>query len=140
MKIEKLDAGPFEKLYNRIVRTERAAVTIPVHMTTVGSQFLYMQILKNLSGVPGMPQPNTRGYMRSWRIMQIRIGPTAALSQVTTFHPAGARLEHGFQGVDSLGRQISQPARPHVAPAVKKTQEFFHQEMVTQNVRIWRQR
>ena len=32
-------------------------------------------------------------------------------------HPASARLEWGFHGVDSLGRRYNQGPRPHYGPA-----------------------
>lgn len=31
--------------------------------------------------------------------------------------PQARRLEHGFHGVDRLGRHVDQPARPHMRPA-----------------------
>ena len=35
---------------------------------------------------------------------------------IGTDEPYGARLEFGFQGVDSLGRRVSQGPRPHFTP------------------------
>lgn len=134
-----LDPRPVDKIIDRITRTQRVAATIPVEVTSRGAAFLYGQIRRNLQGVPGMPQPETYAYMRSWRIQRASIGPLSALFFVVTSHPAANRLERGFQGTDSMGRVVSQAPRPHIAPAVVLTRKAFHEDMVRMNIRIWRQ-
>lgn len=40
-------------------------------------------------------------------------------------HPASARLEWGFHGVDSLGRRYNQGPRPHYGPAADAIETPF---------------
>ena len=99
-----------------------------------GADQLLRDIKTNLSGVPGMPQPETRAYQNSWRQMQFRTGHRIVYSN----SEYGMRLEHGFHGTDSLGRNVSQHARPHIAPAVAKFRKDFPEEIRKAVQQEWR--
>jgi hypothetical protein len=56
-------------------------------------------------------------------------GERAIEADVYTNSVQGARLEHGFVGVDSLGRVYRQPAYPHFKPAADTIEKTFHPAM-----------
>lgn len=70
----------------------------------------------NASGRPG-PNVITGAYRNSWRAetRSLRYG---AICTLGTDLPYGRRLEFGFVGTDSLGRNYNQPPFPHVQPAL----------------------
>lgn len=74
------------------------------------------RIRGNASGRPG-PNVITGAYRNSWR-PQTRILPYGAVCTIGTDLPYGRRLEFGFTGTDSLGRNYNQPPFPHVQPAL----------------------
>ncbi len=88
-----------------------------VHEKT--NEFLLEEIRKNASGRPG-PDVVTGVYRDSWGISG---------DMVTTRHPAALRLEFGYVGVDSLGRDYNQPPFPHVRPALEAAQKFRAEAM-----------
>jgi hypothetical protein len=51
--------------------------------------------------------------------------PGAAIGEVGTNAPQGRRLELGFDGVDSLGREYHQLPYPHFGPALEETIPHF---------------
>jgi len=100
-------------------RFERAATRIgPAiargveHTGTLGQA----RIRGNASGRPG-PNVITGAYRNSWRTETRRL-PYGAQCTLGTDAPQGRRLEFGFVGADSLGRQYAQPPFPHVQPAL----------------------
>jgi hypothetical protein len=74
------------------------------------------RIRGNASGRPG-PNVITGGYRNSWRA-ETRGLPHGAACTIGTDLPFGRRLEFGFTGTDSLGRNYNQPPFPHVQPAL----------------------
>jgi hypothetical protein len=52
--------------------------------------------------------------------------------------PQTRRLEHGFIGVDSLGRHYYQPAFPHFGPASVEVRPKFVDAMTKVPVEAWR--
>lgn len=66
------------------------------------------------SGRPG-PRAQTGDYRRSITT-QMSITPTSIETRTETNKPQAYRLEHGFIGVDALGREYDQPALPHFGP------------------------
>lgn len=77
---------------------------------------LYMQITKNASARPG-PVIRTGRYVGSWFYTDPVTEGAKTSIMVYTYHPAAMRLEWGFVGTDSLGRNYAQPPYPHVRPA-----------------------
>ena len=74
------------------------------------------RIRGNASGRPG-PNVITGGYRNSWRA-ETRGLPYGAQCTIGTDLPFGRRLEFGFTGTDSIGRNYNQPPFPHVQPAL----------------------
>ena len=74
------------------------------------------RIRGNASGRPG-PNVITGAYRNSWRAETSRL-PHGALCTIGTDLPYGRRLEFGFTGTDSLGRNYAQPPFAHVQPAL----------------------
>lgn len=72
------------------------------------------------SGRPG-PEVQTGEYVASIGV-QTSGGGTSRSVEVGTDEPQGFRLELGYHGTDSLGRQYDQPPYPHFGPAVDETE------------------
>ena len=85
----------------------------------------------NASGRPG-PNTPTGDYRGSWRVdetaRRAAIGTEVTAASGTDRAQAN-RLEYGFVGVDSLGRQYDQPPYPHHGPAVDVIEPVFHAAM-----------
>lgn len=81
----------------------------------------------NASGRPG-PNIITGQYWSSWRTVT-RSLPYGAQCTIGTDAPQGRRLEYGFSGVDSIGRQYNQPPFPHVGPAIPTIEASLRQGM-----------
>jgi hypothetical protein len=82
------------------------------HTGTLGKA----RIAGNASGRPG-PNVITGAYRNSWQTSTRRL-PYGAICTLGTNAPQGRRLEFGFVGADSLGRNYNQPPFPHVQPAL----------------------
>lgn len=82
------------------------------HTGTLGQA----RIRGNASGRPG-PNVITGAYRNSWQTDTRRI-PHGAICTLGTNAPQGRRLEFGFVGMDSIGRNYNQPPFPHVQPAL----------------------
>ena len=68
------------------------------------AQLLLTEIRRNASGRPG-PKAPTGDYRRSWNNQYIvRTGFHSAITGTNAVQ--GMRLEYGFVGTDSLGRQL----------------------------------
>jgi hypothetical protein len=68
--------------------------------------------------IPGTgPGPNvaTGDYLRQMNV-EMEVGPGIARAHIGTNAVQGRRLEMGFVGADSLGRQFHQPPYPHWGP------------------------
>lgn len=87
------------------------------------------KIRGNASGRPG-PNAPTGDYRRSWNRQTLTTANSDNYSiSVGTNRPQARRLEFGFIGQDSLGRNYHQPAYPHVEPAIPVVAEFFDKQM-----------
>lgn len=73
------------------------------------------EVIRNASGRPG-PNKVTGDYVNRFRIVKEKVFGGVRVSVVND-HPATARLELGYTGVDSLGRVYNQPPFPHWRPA-----------------------
>jgi len=65
---------------------------------------------------------DTGAYRNSWSTKAVSTG-TSIIVVVGTNAPQARRLEYGFVGADSLGRNYSQAAQPHVEPALVEMQQ-----------------
>ena len=95
-----------------------------VHLAVVetGAKLL-AKVRSNASGRPG-PEAPTGNYRRSINRLTTRTA-TASQASVGTNAPQGRRLEFGFVGTDSLGRNYAQPAYPHFGPALDEIAPGF---------------
>ena len=85
-------------------------------ITVTWTAALQRQVQLNASGRPG-PNAPTGNYRRSINRRTVKL-LRSSYGEVGTNMPQGRRLEHGFSGVDSLGRSYDQPAYPHFGPAI----------------------
>jgi hypothetical protein len=88
---------------------------------------LLTKVRGRASGRPG-PRFITGDYRRSWTGQPTRSGGGAAF-EVGTGAVQGPRLEYGFSGTDSLGRNYNQPPFPHVRPATDEIQGPFEADI-----------
>jgi hypothetical protein len=89
---------------------------------------LERKIKGRASGRPG-PRIVTGDYRRSFTTEPFRVfGGTGWL--VGTNKAQGPRLEHGFNGTDSLGRNYDQPPFPHVKPAADEIDQQYAPDML----------
>lgn len=82
--------------------------------------------------IPGTgPGPNvaTGDYHRSIGSERGR-DAQGPFSIVSSNAPQAFRLEYGYVGTDSMGRNYTQPPYPHWRPAAKQADEFLEAEMV----------
>lgn len=80
------------------------------------------------SGPPG-PRAITGDYRSSWQTTPPAITGEGFTASVGTNRPQARRLEHGFVGVDALGRHYSQRPYPHLQPAVDAEMPAFQAAM-----------
>lgn len=85
-------------------------------VTRTYTKRLVAEIKNNASGRPG-PNIITSEYHDSWTAVFTQ-GDGTLVGNAYTDKPQANRLEHGFHGVDSIGRAYNQPPYPHVLPAV----------------------
>lgn len=89
---------------------------------------LVSSIQRHASGSPG-PEVITGDYRRSWHAIFEYAGSVLE-AYATTDADQALRLEHGFHGVDSIGRNISQEPRPHVLPAVNEIEPQYEAALI----------
>jgi hypothetical protein len=82
----------------------------------------------HLDGTGPGPNAATGDYRRSITVTNAAV-LGEAISDVDTAAVQAARLEFGFIGRDSLGRNFRQPAYPHWAPAEPVVTKYADQEM-----------
>lgn len=88
---------------------------------------LQTKVRGNASGRPG-PFVQTGDYRRGISVLN-GTSQGMPVSIVYSNSPQAARLEYGFDGVDSLGRKYNQPPYPHWGPAMRDTEKFFHRSI-----------
>lgn len=89
----------------------------------VYAQLLQTSVMAHASGRPG-PNAPTGDYKRSITVEYEGSGAEYKAT-VGTNKPQGRRLEYGFVGRDSLGRNYNQPPYPHWLPAVTGIEPQF---------------
>ena len=87
---------------------------------------------KNASNRPG-PNAPTGDYRGSWRVevngRRASAGATEVSAAVGTDRAQANRLEYGFVGRDSLGREYDQSPYPHHGPAIDVIEPLFEAAM-----------
>lgn len=107
-----------QRMIARLRRIRRKAPDVSREENRLLAEEVKGQVVKNLSGVPGMPQPVTRQYMNSYKVVEGRSSGGVSVFHVTSDADQADRLEYGFVGMDSAGRMVHQAPRPHRRPAV----------------------
>lgn len=96
-----------------------AALRAPSESGRITKQYgdiLMFAVRTNASGRPG-PEPITGEYRSSIMNQYSETGNKAS-SEVITYQPQGFRLEYGFYGTDSIGREADTAPYPHFMPAL----------------------
>jgi len=70
------------------------------------------------ASVPGVPPAVDTGRLRSSITHEVKVEGDEVIGLIGTNIEYARRLEFGFVGTDKLGRNINQPARPFLRPAV----------------------
>lgn len=89
-------------------------------------QVMHRKLVQHASGPPG-PSRVSGQYVERFKVTHNRFGSGFVL-KASNNSPQAARLEYGFYGTDSRGRNVSQAPRPHFRPALIETQEWFLEE------------
>jgi hypothetical protein len=92
------------------------------------TQELLTETKRRASGRPG-PNVVTGKYRNAFYIAEKR---------VVNDSPQTRRLEYGFSGADSLGRQYTQPPFPHMRPALLIVTEKFKKSLPKTFRETWR--
>lgn len=82
--------------------------------------------------IPGTgPGPNvaTSDYLRSINLEQHQIGRYTFEAIIGTDQVRGPRLEFGFEGTDSAGREVHAKPYPHFGPAISWVEPLFAEGM-----------
>lgn len=106
---------------------EAVAALVPERVAALTKHvgvLLQARIKSRASGRPG-PNIVTGQYVASWKNELTLEGVAIATATVSTDQPQGRRLEYGFIGTDSLGRNYHQPAFPHVGPALDEVTPVY---------------
>jgi hypothetical protein len=91
----------------------------------------YVLLKKAVEHASGSPGPNvvTGQYISAFSTKIVSEDRNGFIIGLSNPSPQAARLEYGYFGVDSMGRNISQPARPHFRPALLETREWYFEEV-----------
>lgn len=94
----------------------RAAVVVEAVVDTA-AEAMVAAVRANATGRPG-PEDLTGDYLASWDVESVDGDSPEEISRsVGTDAVQGHRLEWGFIGTDSAGREYDQPPYPHMGPA-----------------------
>lgn len=115
-----------EKQFAKIGASAIGRATVATERTGL---WMMGEIRRNASGRPG-PNAPTGDYRRSWSTNMDTTNPAQPTALVGTNAPQALRLEYGFFGVDSLGRNYRQPPYPHVEKAVEPTEREFARQLL----------
>lgn len=83
------------------------------------------------SGRPG-PRIVTGAYVSAFSLQKSRGSFTISNASPQTY-----RLEYGFVGTDSLGRNYNQPAFPHIRPAQQEAMRLVRKEILQAVKKVW---
>jgi len=101
---------------NRLAKIQGLATAAIAVGVSRGCQLGASRVRGKASGRPG-PRNRSGDYRRSI-VSDTQVQGSTVLGQIGTNSPQGRRLEFGFVGADSLGRNYNQPPFPHFMPAV----------------------
>lgn len=120
MNVE-VDFGAVNKLATRLATFVGLVdkVTMKEYDKKMGEKLL-ASVIRHASGRPG-PNIVTGRYVSQFRLVNNRV----VNDSLQTY-----RLEYGFSGTDSLGRQYHQPPLPHFRPALEEMREEYRRGIV----------
>lgn len=95
---------------------------------------LQAKVKANAQGRPG-PRIQTGDYNRSIGLI-VGIDGGSPTAHVGTNRPQGMRLERGFSGTDSLGRNYHQPPFPHFGPAADLIAPDFEKDVAAEMAKL----
>ena len=124
MKIE-IDGADLERLSARYGKLPRR---VKRDIRRLGRRETPEHLLETIHLQMGGPGPNviTGEYLASIKTSSEWRGDVGYV-QAGSDAPQAARLEYGFFGRDSLGRNVHQEPRPHFRPALLETQDWYMQ-------------
>ena len=119
MSIRGEDLRKLDKRYKKMSRQTKRDLR---DLASVLPLELFQNVLMFMNG----PGPNivTGAYVSSFQA-GVDIRRTTIGAWLSNDSPQAARLEFGFYGIDSLGRNYSQAPRPHMRPALIETQLWY---------------
>ena len=118
-----------------IRRVERASSAVESEVVRLVSRGQPTRISRSGARVgldpslPGEPPKVVEGAMRAGIFHRVIVEPQTVRGQIVNPAPQARRLELGFFGVDSLGRNISQEERPHLRPALANKRQIIKREL-----------
>lgn len=133
MKID-VELGEVAVLHSKMRRYLGTFTKAERDLNEEAARLLLDTIRSNASGRPG-PNIVTGAYVNSWYIE--RRGFIEGML-VATRAPQAKRLEYGFAGVDSLGRNYNQPPFPHVRPAAQTVAVWYASKYGKLPGDVWR--
>ncbi|MBI9114303.1 hypothetical protein [Sanguibacter suaedae] len=104
--------------------TDPVTLERPVAVQALGKQ---QGIIIKTGGATGELIPGVQVQVTDWRVVLLPNVPDVAT--VSTNLPQARRLEFGFFGEDSLGRNYRQPPYPHWRPAIAGVADVFATEL-----------
>lgn len=113
------DNGSIQAVIGQAKRFQRRALKgIQASCSEVAFEYRD-EVRRHAEGRPG-PEKVSGAYWNSIEVVTVEGGFLRASFQtsVTSDHPAAARLELGYVGIDALGRHYNQPPFPHWGPAI----------------------
>ncbi len=110
------DKGAFSRLAVALANASAKAGAAAYQVTQQYGVMLHGRVKANAAGRPG-PRIQTGDYSRAINL-RMGTGRGGVSASVGTNKPQGRRLEFGFAGADSLGRNYNQPPYPHFGPAL----------------------
>lgn len=122
-----MDGTEWNRWLQDVTFASLAAPAINARITRQYGQIMQFNVRMHASGYPG-PEIRT-GHYRNSISLDFETAGDVASAEVYTEQPQGFRLEFGFYGVDSIGReQFSQPY-PHWMPSFDMTVPVYREAL-----------
>lgn len=128
-----VDAAELVKLSSRMATMPRRVRRSIKKVNREARSMIEEALYRHASGRPG-PNVITGEYRSSFYTELLESNEDEFVILAGNDSPQAARLEYGFFGVDSLGRNYAQPAFPHMRPALYEAQ-LWYRDAVLQAVR-----
>jgi hypothetical protein len=127
-----VDDRQLSKLMERMRKVSPRVDEEMAQVQEEGAQLLHDTLVAHASGRPG-PNIRTGAYVASFYVQRMAKG-----FRVGNNSPQARRLEYGFIGQDSLGRNYSQPPFPHFRPAIIEFRPQYRRMVAGVPKKVWR--